>query len=59
MSSSSYFVPWNSCVSIASNVLHELRSLTKKHDNVSYKVVDMSEEDVLASLIANVDVVIR
>ncbi len=56
MSSSSY---WNSYVSIASNMLHELRSLTKKHDNVSYKVVDMSEEDVLASLVANVDVVIR
>jgi hypothetical protein len=40
-------------------MLGELQSLTKKHDNGSYKVVDMSEEHVLASLVADADVVIR
>ena len=50
---------WNFCVSIASNVLGELQSLTKTHDNASYKVVDMREEDVLASLVSDADVVIR
>lgn len=40
-------------------MLGELQSLTKKHDNASYKVVDMSEEDALGSLVSDADVVIR
>ncbi|KAF8634324.1 hypothetical protein AX15_000984 [Amanita polypyramis BW_CC] len=43
---------------VGSNVLGELQSLTKKHDNASFKLVDISEESVLASLVADADVVI-
>ncbi|KAK2465033.1 hypothetical protein APHAL10511_003109 [Amanita phalloides] len=43
---------------VASNMIGELQSLTKKHDNATYKVVNMNDESALAQLIAEADVVI-
>ncbi|KAM6499393.1 Saccharopine dehydrogenase domain containing protein [Amanita muscaria] len=43
---------------VASNMLAELQMLTRKYDNATYKVIDMTEESGLASLVAEADVVI-
>ncbi|KAF8639309.1 hypothetical protein AX17_001590 [Amanita inopinata Kibby_2008] len=43
---------------VASNMQGELELLAKKHDNVSYKALDMGDEAGLASLVAQSDVVI-